>query len=123
MQRTVWLVEEDGAVRESIAMLLRQRGLRVHAHSSAVDCLKETNLDGCACLVLDDQNTELSGMELLEILRSRRVGTPAIIMASQSSPQLTHRAARAGATVLHKPVSAGELLNALRSAAPAVHVG
>ena len=122
MQSAVWIVENDEAIREAMTMLLRRRGVRVFAHSSMTDLLKVPNLDGCACLLLDDQNAELSGMELLEVLRSRRVGTPAVIMASQTSPQFAHRAARAGATVLHKPVSAGELLSALRTAAPAVHL-
>lgn len=121
-QRAVRIVEGDGAVRESIAMGLRQRGLRVLTHASMSEFLREPNLDSCACLVIDDQNAELSGVELLEVLRSRHITTPAVLIAVASDPQLAHRAAQAGATVLHKPVSSSELLDALRAAVPATRL-
>jgi FixJ family two-component response regulator len=54
---------------------------------------------------------DMSGIELIELLRSRKITTPAIIVTGGSDPLLPARAKKAGVmAVLHKPVAGLELL-------------
>jgi FixJ family two-component response regulator len=114
----VCIVDDDAAVRDSLRLLLERHGYTARCHPSAGAFLKAAQDDNWECFLFDDQMPELSGIELLEILRARCIGTPAIIMTTGATPKLAHRAARAGATLLHKPMTAGELLAAIREAAP-----
>ncbi len=114
--RTVCIVEDDGPVRDSLRMVLERRGLRVWGYASASAFLKQANTD-CGCFLFDNQLPELSGIELLEVLRARQIGTPAIIMTAGIDLQLVERARRAGAmAVLTKPMKLDETLAAIARA-------
>ena len=117
MSRTICIVDDDEAVLHSLQMLLGQRGVSATCYPSANAFLKAAALDGCGCLLFDQQMPELRGVELLEILRARKLNTPAIIMTGASDPQLEERAQRAGAlAVLHKPILIEELTGTIQRA-------
>lgn len=92
-------------------MLLERHGLTVRCYANAQILLGQQNLKECGCLLIDQLMPGLSGLDLLNVLRSRGLDIPAIFVTGDSDPLLPDRARKAGAmAVLHKPVVNAELL-------------
>jgi two-component system response regulator FixJ len=113
---TICVIDDDQAVRESTAALLESAGYTVMPFASADDFLRHPYLGNANCLLCDLNMPGLSGLELLELLRSRGITAPAIVLtanAERSSARMT----RAGVLkVLRKPVSEAELLQWIETA-------
>lgn len=108
--RPVCIVEDDADVRASVRLLLEVTGYRVVEFANAEAFLRATDGRDAACLVFDLYMGGMTGLDLLESLRSNGVQTPAIIMTANGD-ELDARCARAGALVLlHKPSAASEML-------------
>ena len=108
--RAVGIVEDDDAVRDALKFLLAARGIETACFASAADFLRSPDLDQFAGLIVDQHMPNMSGIELLELLRSRRLVIPAIMITGASDPHLEGRARKAGVlAVLHKPFSGSEL--------------
>ena len=108
---TVFVVDDDEPVRESLRMLLGRRGLAVRCYASADAFMRQADLDDCGCLLIDHHMPSMTGIELLEMLRARRIATPAIIMTGGTDLRLGARAGKADAlAVLEKPIVSIELL-------------
>jgi len=108
--RLVCVVEDDTDVRASVRLLLEVTGYRVIDFANAEAFLRATDGYAADCLVLDLHMGGMTGLELLERLRSEGVRTPAIIVTANGK-DLDDRFIRAGAmTVLHKPSAASEML-------------
>jgi len=113
----IGIVEDDGAIRDSLSLLLTTRGFEVRSFASAVEFLGSPSIDRMAGLVIDQQMPDISGVELVEILRARNVPTPVIMMTGGSDPLLEKRALKAGALALiKKPLSTSELVGWLKLA-------
>ena len=110
VDRLVCVVEDDADVRASAKLLLETTGYRVADFANAEAFLRATDGRDAACLVLDLQMGGMTGLELLESLRSAGVQTPAIIVTA-STGNLEARCARAGTlAVLRKPPAASDML-------------
>lgn len=108
--RLVCVVEDDPDVRASVRLLLEATGYRVVEFANAEAFLRATDGREAACLVFDLYMGGMTGLELLERLRSEGVQTPALIVTADGS-DLDARCARAGAlALLHKPAAASEML-------------
>ena len=108
--RLVCIVEDDADVRASVRLLLEATGYRVVEFANAEAFLCATDGREAACLVFDLYMGGMTGLELLERLRSEGVQTPALIVTADGS-DLDARCARAGAlALLHKPAAASEML-------------
>ncbi len=109
---TVYIVDDDPAVRDSVRMLIESDGLRACTFASAeafLDSLPR-GLDGC--LILDVHMTGMNGVELLEHLHARGIHLPTIIITAYKEEHLIKRAHRAGAyAVVMKPFKDIELLH------------
>jgi FixJ family two-component response regulator len=111
MGRRIGIVEDEAAIREAFSLLLRMNGYQVEAFDSATTFLAEAAVDTYDCLVLDVNMPSLSGVELLEVLRSRHVQVPAIFITGKEDPGLEARAKRAGASrTIAKPVTEKTLI-------------
>lgn len=107
------IVEDDDAVRDSVAALLESYGYVVNQYPSAVHYLRSTEARG-ACLVVDQHMPNMTGLELLETLRSLGDNVPAIMLTGRSDPQMEPRMVRAKVSrLLHKPVDDTELVRAI----------
>jgi len=107
---TICVIDDDRAVRESTVALLDSAGYTVKAFSSADDLLRLSGSENAHCFLLDINMPGLNGLQLLELLRSRGIATPAIILTANGE-RLNTRMTRAGVlTVLRKPVSEADLL-------------
>ena len=115
---TVAIVDDDAAVRDSLRFLLEIIGYSVETFASAAEFLK-TDKQHLACLFLDYQMPEMSGIELAERLRADGSDIPILLITGSSSPAIVARAAELGITrVLEKPPTEEDLLdfiNATRS--------
>ncbi len=119
--RSVWVVDDDEAVRDSMRILLESHVLTVRDFASARAFLAD-QAPAEGCLLLDLHMPEMSGLELLEKLRSEHVRIPTIIMTGRSDAGLRARAQRAGAfAFLDKPVDEDELLGSIEQALSADH--
>ena len=108
--RLVCIVEDDADVRASVRLLLEATGYRVVEFANAEAFLRATDGRDAACLVFDLYMGGMTGLDLLERLRSEGVQTPALIVTADGR-DLDARCARAGAlALLHKPAVASEML-------------
>jgi FixJ family two-component response regulator len=120
MTKTIHLVDDDDAVRESLRMLLEVHGLNVRAFPSANALLEDPQGENADCFLLDLHMPGLSGLELLELLRKRGNFTPAILLTGCYDPLLSARLSKANIfVVLQKPPGTSTLLAAIKSAAAA----
>jgi two-component system response regulator FixJ len=111
------VVDDDQAVRDSLRFLLESAGHEVDTYESGTRFLAEAEPARIACLVLDQQMPEISGLEMLARLRSRGVTTPALLIVSSSTSALAARAGELGVLgVLEKPLAADDLLARLEVA-------
>lgn len=121
MQQTVYVVDDDDAVRAALVRLLEAEDYAVRAYASARDFLALPEPDCTACLILDMKMPGLDGMEAVRELAGRGCALPVIFLTGFGSIPMTVQAMRAGATeFLTKPVEPEQLLAAVASAL-AVH--
>src|SRR5262245_66189527 len=78
--RTVYVVDDDEAVRDSLALLLRGAGLKARAFASPLDFLADYRESGPDCLVLDVRMPKMSGLELQDRLAARGAHIPIIFI-------------------------------------------
>jgi FixJ family two-component response regulator len=109
--RTVYVVDDDDAVRDALAMLFRTAGLAVETFASAVDFLKCEKLDPVSCLVLDIRMPGLTGLALQEALGERRLRIPIIFITGHGDIPMAVEAVKKGAyDFIEKPFDDYQLL-------------
>lgn len=108
---TVYIVDDDEAVRDSMRALVESYGHPVRDFGSAEAFLSDPRESEPACLLLDLHMPGMDGLELLELLRVRHIHTPAIIVTAQNNSFQPQRVKDAGVlALLSKPVSDSELI-------------
>jgi two-component system, LuxR family, response regulator FixJ len=116
-QRKVYVIDDDEAVRDSMRALLESFAIDVSDYPSAGDFLARVSGPTNGCMLLDLHMPEMSGLELLELMRRRGWDLPVIVITGRSDDLLKERALRAGVVaVLDKPVDESTLMNALNRA-------
>ena len=112
----VFVVDDDYRVREALSSLITSVGLRVVAFGSAAEFLESEKPDSPACLVLDLELPDTSGLELQRELAAGD-GPPIVFITGHGDIPSSVRAMKAGAIeFLPKPFSAQELLQAIDTA-------
>jgi FixJ family two-component response regulator len=112
---TVFLVDDDDAVRNALTLLIATYGLRVESCSSAAEFLERWRPDAIGCLVLDIRMQDLSGLALQELLRARRVAIPIVFITGHGDINACRRAFQGGAVdFLTKPVDEQALIASIR---------
>jgi FixJ family two-component response regulator len=109
----VFVVDDDSRVREAISNLISSVGLRVAVFSSAAEFLESEKPDAPACLVLDLQLPDASGLELQQQLLAED-SPPIVFITGHGDVPSSVRAMKAGAIeFLSKPFHEKELLQAI----------
>jgi FixJ family two-component response regulator len=117
MKPTVFVVDDDASMRDSLSSLIRSAGLRVEVFSSAREFLCREPPDGPACLVLDMRLPGSSGMELQTELAAAGNPIPIIFITGHGDIPMSVRAMKAGALeFLTKPFRDQDLLGAIQQA-------
>jgi len=93
----VCIVDDDVSAREAIAGLTASAGLRVETFSSAKEYLSSPRAAQPACLVLDVDLPELTGLQLQQELRHAGVGVPIVFVTGHGDIPMSVRALKAGA--------------------------
>lgn len=113
--QTVFVVDDDAAIRESMALMLDQAGLRVRTFPCAGAFLEACGPAEPGCLVLDLRMPDMSGLELQRILTDRGYTLPIVFLSAFGDVPATVRAIQGGALdFLEKPVSMEVLLERIR---------
>lgn len=120
LEPTVYLVDDDDAVRDALGFLLSTVGLHVCAFADgpALErALDAEALPAIGCLLLDIRMPHISGLQLQLRLQERGVDLPVILLTGHADVDLCRRAFRQGAAdFLSKPVDETELLEAVQRA-------
>jgi FixJ family two-component response regulator len=114
---TVFVVDDDVSVRESLELLLRCEGMQAETFASAKEFLERPRARTPSCLVLDVSLPELSGLDLQKLLAADGAAMPIIFITGYANVPMTVQAMKAGAVeFLMKPFHDEVLLHAIRSA-------
>lgn len=115
---TVFVVDDDPSIRESLSLLLSSAGYSVNTFASAKEFLEsEHSTSGPACLVLDVKMPGISGLDLQKELTSRNYAIPVIFITGHGDIPMSVQAMKKGAVdFLSKPFDDGQLLDAVKVA-------
>ena len=113
----VHVIDDDDAVRDSLAFLLRSADIAVATHESAAAFLRGGVPNNAGCIITDVRMPEIGGVDLLRRLREAKVAVPVIVITGHGDVPLAVEAMKLGATdFLEKPFSDDVLLAAVRTA-------
>jgi two-component system response regulator FixJ len=113
----VHVIDDDEAMRESLAFLLATVGMEVRTYASAVAFLAVAPTVEAGCVITDVRMPELSGVELLRRLRELKLGVPVIVITGHGDVPLAVQAMKMGALdFLEKPFDDEVLLASVRAA-------
>ncbi len=113
----IHLVDDDAAVRESLALLISTVGLRVQTWSDPQVFLAQFSRSDVGAIVLDVRMPGTSGLALLDTLVAQNVDQPVIMLTGHGTVEMCRRAFKAGAAeFLEKPVDDELLIEALQAA-------
>jgi FixJ family two-component response regulator len=117
LEPTVFIVDDDQAVRESLQFLLESEDLQVESFDSAERFLEGYTIYRVGCLLLDIRMPGMSGLELQKELSKHRFSLPIIIISGHGDIPITVRAMRHGAMdFLEKPFNNEDLLDRVKNA-------
>jgi FixJ family two-component response regulator len=114
---TVFVVDDDVSVRESLELLISSAGWQPETFVSAQEFLSRPRPHAPSCLILDINLPDLNGLDLQQRVAADRVGMPIIFITGFGDVPMTVRAMKAGAVeFLTKPFSDDVLLGAIQQA-------
>jgi FixJ family two-component response regulator len=116
-QTMVYVIDDDPSVRTGLARLLKSVGLTVKTFASAPEFLEQASPEAPGCVLVDLRMPAMSGLELQEQLKSRRLDLPIIFLTAYATVPASVRAMKRGALdFLEKPVDDQVLLDAVSQA-------
>lgn len=112
ISQTVFVVDDDEAVRRSLALLIRSMGLVAEVFESAQAFLAVCDAQRSGCLLLDIRMPGMSGLELQEELQRRAIDLPVIFITGHGDVAMAVRAMKSGAVdFIEKPFNDQHLLD------------
>jgi FixJ family two-component response regulator len=112
----VYLVDDDGRVREALSALLRASGRNVHTFDSGTEFLDAPRQDVIACLILDLRMPGMNGLEVQELV-GRDSQIPVIFITGRGDVPSTVLAMKGGAVdFLTKPLDEDAFIHAVDAA-------
>lgn len=116
-RRTILVIDDDPAMRDSLAFLLDVNGFAVATYETAADFLNHFGSSTIDCIVSDIRMPGMSGLELVRKLKADAVACPVILMTGHGDVALAVEAMKAGAIdFIEKPFEDEVLLRAIRDA-------
>ena len=111
---TIYIVDDDEAVRDSLALMLESHGIAAKTYDTGSAFIGDYRPGAPGCLVLDLHMPEMDGFEILEHLALRGLHVPVVIISGRADTADKARASAAGATaILDKPFTHEDLLAAI----------
>ena len=113
----IHVIDDDAAIRDSLAFLLDVNGFRPEVFESSNEFLSQAAGDAPACVVSDIRMPGMNGIELVRKLKSDGIACPVILITGHGDVALAVEAMKAGAVdFIEKPFDDAVLLGAIRSA-------
>jgi two-component system response regulator FixJ len=114
---TIFILDDDAAVRDSLMALFEAQGLAVETYGAADDFLAAFDPPRPGCLVLDVLMPDVTGVELLERMAAKGISVPTIIITGHGDVPLAVTAMKAGALdFIEKPFAEDTILESVRKA-------
>ena len=114
---TVFLVDDDHAVRDALELLLDAASFKTASFENARAFLDAYTHNQAGCLVLDIRMPDMSGMELQDALAAKGITLPIIFLTGHGNVPMSARAFRSGAIdFMEKPFDESALLERIREA-------
>ena len=114
-ERTVFVVDDDDAARDSLVMLLKSDGMTSRGFASAPDFLATFHSAARGCIVTDLRMPSMDGIELIRALKGLGCLLPVIVITGHADVSRAVDAMKAGATdFIEKPYESEQLLRAVR---------
>ena len=116
-RRTVHIVDDDEAIRQSVGFLLRKAGYAVETYPSGTQFLKAVMRETRGCVLLDVRMPDLDGLAVQARLAETGIALPVIMLTGHGDVTLAVRAIKAGAVeFLEKPFERTVLIAAIETA-------
>ena len=114
-EATVFLIDDDSAVRDALSLLMRSIGLRVQAFEQVQQFLDSYDPDMVCCLILDIRMPGINGLAFQEALKAAGNTVPVIFITGHGDLAQCTRAFKAGAVdFLVKPVDEQALIDCVQ---------
>lgn len=109
---TVFIVDDDEAIRDALSWLLQSRGVEAEGFDSAEAFLARWNPDMAGCLLLDIRMSGMSGLDLFDRLRAVQARLPVIFLTGHGDVPMAVGALKKGARdFVEKPFNDNELVD------------
>ena len=119
-RKLVFVVDDDAMMLRSVARLLRQSGYVSLLFPSAEAFANQSDFDGVACVILDIDLGDVSGIDLRRYLKEANISVPVIYMTGNDTATAREAALKSGClSYLTKPFSARSLIEPLEIASAA----
>ena len=117
VEAVVHIIDDDDAVRQSLAFLLGTAGVAVRTYESAVAFVGALPKIGAGCVITDVRMPGMTGMELLGYFKEHQIGLPVIVITGHGDVPLAVEAMKIGAVdFIEKPFDDDVMLAAVRAA-------
>lgn len=114
---TIFIVDDDEAVRDSLKLLLESYGMEVRDYPSTADFARDYHRNSKECLILDQHLIGSTGLEFLASAEGAKLRLPVILITGQGDASTRERARQLGVLAhLEKPVPDGVLMAAVNQA-------
>ena len=114
--RTVYLVDDDEAIRRSAGFMLKTSGFQVKTYASGVEFLEVVKEAVPGCILLDVRMPEMDGLQVQEALAERGILLPVVVMTGHGDINTAVEAMKLGAVdFIEKPFEKAVLLSAIEA--------
>ncbi|MDI1362277.1 response regulator [Methylotenera sp.] len=116
-EATIFIIDDDPAIRDSLTLMVVQEGFTVSTFESAESFLESFQAERFGCAIVDLRMSGMDGMQLQEMLTKHHIQLPIIFLTGHGDIPMSVRAIRAGAIdFLTKPVTREKLMTSVRFA-------
>jgi two-component system response regulator FixJ len=113
----VHIIDDDEAVRDSLAILLETRGFEVATYATARAFLDQADNGIGGVVITDVQMPEMNGLQLLHAFKARNLDVPVLVVTARSGRVLADQAMAEGArAVIQKPFAPDAFVEVVRAA-------
>lgn len=115
--RTIFLVDDDEAIRHSASFMLRHAGYAVKTYPDGISFLEQVSEENAGCILLDVRMPGMDGLAVQSALNLRGINMPVIILTGHGDVPVAVEAMKGGAIeFLEKPYEKKALVNAIENA-------